>query len=206
MIPFTEKIGRFIGETIDTIRDVAVIASVPIVTEKIDELKTQSKRLFLKNVCFDLTSIVLLAIIILMNAPRCVNVIAIILVNCEIWGIRIMRLYIFNRDVYSRYKEIIKCAVKGAFKSLKTKLNAELAVKNAIREVCYHFCKIPMLLSVTPDVWLRDTTEQFIKALYKPTMEYIRYTILYNFLLFVICYGGVIFLVRQILIRELIWK
>ncbi len=199
-----EHIERFIAGTLDTVRDIAVTASIPVAVEKFNDLKAQSKRRLFANMCFDCASIIILIAASILNAPHYIDVLIIILINCEIWGVRLFRLYVFNRDVYSRHKDIIKCAVKGAIDSLKRKLHIGLAVKNSVREVCYHYCKVPMLLSTKADIWLRETAEQFIQALYKPIMDYIRYVIVYNFILFVLCYGSAIFLIRRFLINGLV--
>jgi hypothetical protein len=161
----------------------------------------------------DAAMIALMAVMYFMRIPKFLNIVGIIAVNLVVLGRLILKIIDFMQNVYKPYSDIIQHALPAAFDGLK-KRSLSAAIKNAICSVFdfLYETKIPNQVKAGINIAgltgvlkpINEIRNDISTEFYPIIKKYIMELFLFNFLIFGVCYGIIIFFTRQFFLSNLL--
>jgi amino acid transporter len=228
-MPFLNKLGDFVRKTAGVIKntaktirettDVAIEAALKAAVANAEEflvkLRAKTRKNNIITILTDALMITVLAALYFLHLSTVINLAAVIAVNLVILGRLAWRVINFILITYKPNKELIKEALPQALQSAKQEHSLEAGIRSAIRAAFryYYRTKIPqfarnVILPVTEMTGILKPIETIendaVEKFYPLMRSYVFEAFVYNFVLFGVCYGAVIALIRQFLIASLI--
>jgi hypothetical protein len=210
-----ENIAKPVRAITDVVIETTLKAAVASAEEFLVKLRGETRKNNIITILTDALMITVLGALYLLHVSTVLNLAAVIVVNLVIPGRLAWRIINFVHTVYKPHKALIHEALPKALQSIKQEHSLQAGIKSAIRAVFryYYRAKIPqfardVILPVTEMTGVlksvktieNDTVEKF----YPLIRSYIFEAFVYNFVLFGVCYGAVIALIRQFLVSSLI--
>jgi hypothetical protein len=179
----------------------------------IESLRKRTQKNIRNTILLDAAMIALLTALYFLQFPKVLNIAGIVAVNLVVLGRLIWKIIDFIKNVYKPYSDIIQHALPAALAGIK-KRSLSTAIKNAIGAVFdfLYETKIPHLVKAGINIAgltgvLKPVSEirnDISTEFYPIIKKYIIELFVFNFLIFGVCYGIIIFFVRRFFLSNLL--
>jgi hypothetical protein len=197
-----EKARKFIDEELKK----AIEAGKEKAHTIIADLRKRTQKNIRNTILLDAAMIALMAAMYFLKLPRVINIVGIAAVNLVVLGRIILKIIDFIKKVYTPHSDIIQHALPAALEGIK-KLSLSTAIKNAIASVLDWFYErktselvktVIILANFTGILKPNEELKNEISTEFCPIIKkYVIELFVFNFLIFGVCYGVIIFFIRQ---------
>jgi hypothetical protein len=181
----------------------------------IENLRKRTQKNIRNTIFLDAGMLMLLIVLYFMHPPKALNLIGIVVVNLVVLGRLVLKIIDFIKTVYKPYYDIIQCALPSALSGIK-KLSLSTAIKNAICSVfdLLYETKIPQqvktgitIAGLTGTLKPINEIRKDVSVKFYPIIKkYIIELFVFNFLIFSVCYGVVVFFTRRFFLSHLLYR
>jgi len=201
-----EKLVGIPRKAADALLDAAATEIIKKAEEKLDELNRNTKKNLVVSAALNLSMLLCAALTaILMPELKSWGLLIAALVNYVILARAVFSVIRFIRTVLLPHKDLIALLLPVFWESLRELRSFEIAIKTTIRAAVRHYIEkappiakmihgVGSILGVFPN--LSEIENKAAQDFYPLVCRYLRAVLLYNVLLFTICYGVLVFILK----------